>query len=58
MTANLLPSRRLLAGGLAVAAGSATIVAPVVAPPLGADPLDGSADASPSAAGDAGTYES
>jgi hypothetical protein len=58
MTAHLLPSRRLLAGGLAVAAGSATIVAPVVAPPLGADPLDGSADASPSAAGDAGTYES
>lgn len=58
MTAHLLPSRRLLAGGLAVAAGTATVVAPVVAPPLGADPLDRGADASPSATGDAGTYES
>ncbi len=58
MTAHLLPSRRFLTGSLAVAAGTATVVAPVVAPPLSADPLDGEADVRPSATDDAGAYES
>jgi hypothetical protein len=50
-------SRRALAGGIALAAGTAAIAAPAVAPPLAANPLN-DADVSPSVNGDSGTYES
>ena len=53
-----LRSRRSLAGGVALAAGAATVAAPAVAPPLAANPLDGDAELSPSVNGDSGTYES
>jgi hypothetical protein len=36
---NAMRSRRTIAGGLALAAGTATIASPVVAPPLSADPI-------------------
>ena len=36
---NAMRSRRTIAGGLAFAAGTATIASPVVAPPLSADPI-------------------
>lgn len=51
-------SRRALAGGLALAAGTAAIAAPAVAPPLSASPLDGDAEATPSNGTETGTYES
>lgn len=50
-------SRRALAGSLAVAAGTAAIVTPAVAPPLAANPLD-EAEVDPTVTGDTGTYES
>lgn len=50
-------SRRALASGIALAAGTAAIAAPAVAPPLAANPLD-DADVSPSVDGSSGTYES
>jgi len=53
-----LRSRRALAGSLALAAGTAAIAAPVVAPPLAAGPLDDDAALAPSGVGDTGTYES
>ena len=51
-------SRRALASGIALAAGTAAIAAPAVAPPLSANPLDGDAEATPSNGTETGTYES
>jgi len=53
-----LRSRRTLAGGIALAAGTAAITAPVVAPPLSAEPVSGDADVSPANGASTGTYES
>lgn len=54
----MLKSRKAFAGMVAVAAGTATVAAPVVAFPLSADP-SGDSTASPAVnGGDAGTYES
>ena len=54
----MLKSRKAFAGMVAVAAGTATVAAPVVALPLSADP-SGDSTASPAVnGGDAGTYES
>lgn len=50
-------TRRALAGGIALAAGTAAIAAPAVVPPLAANPLD-DANVSPSVNGVGGTYES
>ena len=54
---SLLRSRRFLAGGVALAAGTAAVAAPAVAPPLSAGPLD-DAEVDPMVNGDSGTYES
>ena len=54
----MIKCRKVIAGMVAVAAGTATVAAPVVALPLSADPT-GDTTASPAInGGDAGTYES